>query len=73
MATNRVGHDRTMVHRSELSALHSSLDEASRRVTSIAESARDEGDDDLAAELFAVERALNGALRRLRRSIRSES
>jgi hypothetical protein len=62
-----------MVHRSELSALHSSLDEASRRVTSIAESARDEGDDDLAAELFAVERALNGALRRLRRSIRSES
>jgi hypothetical protein len=61
-----------MVHRSELSALHSSLDDAFRRVTSLAETARAEGDNDLASELFAVERALNGALRRLRRSIRSD-
>jgi hypothetical protein len=59
-----------MVQRSELAAVHSSLDELLRRVTSLAESARAE-DEDLATELFTVERSLNGALRRLRRIVGS--
>ena len=50
----------------ELSSLTASLDELTRRVTALADSARPE-DEELATELFGVERALNGALRRLRR------
>jgi hypothetical protein len=59
-----------MVQRSELAAVHSSLDELLRRVTALAESARSD-DEDLASELFTVERSLNGALRRLRRIVGS--
>jgi hypothetical protein len=57
-----------MVQRSELAAVHSSLDELLRRVTALAESARTD-DEDLASELFTVERSLNGALRRLHRIV----
>jgi len=53
--------------RSEVSSLAATLDEITRRVTSMAEAARDDGDDDVATELFGVERALTGALRRLGR------
>jgi hypothetical protein len=55
----------------ELSALHSALEEILRRVTAVAEAARAEENQVLAAELFTVERSLNGALRRLRRVARS--
>jgi hypothetical protein len=54
-----------MAERGELSALTSSLEELSRRITDLAERAGT--DDELAAELFAIERALSGALRRLHR------
>ncbi|HUZ11008.1 MAG TPA: hypothetical protein VMU76_12660 [Acidimicrobiales bacterium] len=57
--------------RAELSALHTSLDELLRRVTALAEQARAEDDENLASELFTVERSLNGALRRLRRAAQS--
>ncbi len=50
----------------ELASLTSSLEELSRRVTGLAERAGD--DEGLSGELFAVERALTGALRRLRRA-----
>lgn len=53
--------------RAELSSLSSTLTELTRRLTALAEQARDGGDADLAAELFAVERSLNGALRKLSR------
>jgi hypothetical protein len=53
--------------RPELSTLASTLDEVTRRVSALAEQTRDAGDEALAAELFGVERALTGALRRLSR------
>jgi hypothetical protein len=51
----------------ELSSLSSTLKELNDRVSALAESAVAGGDEDMARELFAVERALGGALRRLRR------
>jgi len=51
----------------ELSSLSSTLKELNDRVTVMAESAQAGGAEDMARELFAVERALAGALRRLRR------
>ncbi len=51
----------------ELSSLTSTLEELTRRVSAIAETARDDGDEDLALELFGAERSLQGSLRRLRR------
>jgi hypothetical protein len=51
----------------EISSLSSSLAELHQRVTALAESALARGDEDMAHELVAVERALGGALRRLRR------
>ncbi len=57
-----------MTTRAELSSLSSTLDELTRRVTGLAEHARDAGDEELAVELFAVERSLAGALRRLLRA-----
>ena len=62
-----IGHHRTMPARPELSTLASTLDEVTRRVSALAEQSRDAGDEALAAELFGVERALTGALRRLSR------
>lgn len=56
-----------MTTRGELSSLTSTLDELTRRVTALAEQARAAEEDDLASELFGVERALTGALRRLGR------
>jgi hypothetical protein len=51
----------------EISSLSSTLKELNDRVSALAESAQAGGNEDMARELFAVERALGGALRRLRR------
>jgi hypothetical protein len=51
----------------EISSLSSTLKELNDRVSALAESAVASGNEDMARELFAVERALGGALRRLRR------
>jgi hypothetical protein len=51
----------------ELSSLATALEELRQRVTTIADQAAAEHDDDTASELFAVERALTGAGRRLGR------
>lgn len=50
---------------SELSSLASALDELTKRVAAIAERYRRVDREDLAAELYAAERALLGAQRRL--------
>jgi hypothetical protein len=51
----------------ELSSVATALDELTRRVVSIADQAASDHDDETASELFAVERALRGANRRLAR------
>jgi hypothetical protein len=53
--------------RAELSSLATALDELRGRVAALADEARAGRDDDTATELFAVERALTGASRRLAR------
>lgn len=60
--------DAMSVVRAELSSITSTLSDVSRRVTALAEQARDGGEPDLAADLFSVERGLAGALRRLERA-----
>jgi outer membrane murein-binding lipoprotein Lpp len=62
-----MGHHSGMTSAAEISSLSSTLQELNDRVTSLAESAQATGDQDMAHELFAVERSLGGALRRLRR------
>jgi hypothetical protein len=57
-----MGHHRGMTSAAEISSLSSTLAELHNRVTALAESSLASGD-----ELIAVERALGGALRRLRR------
>lgn len=56
-----------MVSRGELSSIASSLEDILDRVTHAAEEESDAGHDGLATDLFAVERALQEALRRVRR------
>ena len=51
----------------ELSSVATALEELRHRVATIAEQAASDHDDDTASELFAVERALTGAGRRLGR------
>jgi len=51
----------------ELSSLSTALAELTRRVAVIAEAAAATEDDEVSSELFAVERALRGAQRRLER------
>jgi hypothetical protein len=51
----------------ELSSLATALEELRQRVCTIADLAAAEHDDDTASELYAVERALMGAGRRLGR------
>jgi hypothetical protein len=53
--------------RAELSSLATALSDLTRRVGGLAEQAASDRDEDLAAELFAVERGLRGAGRRLER------
>jgi phage shock protein A len=56
-----------MTSAAEISSLSSTLKEIHDRVTVMAEQALKHGDEDMANELFSVERSLGGALRRLRR------
>jgi hypothetical protein len=58
-----------MTSAAELSSISSSLKEIHDRVTAMAEGAAAGGDEDMAHELFFVERSLGGALRRLRRLV----
>jgi hypothetical protein len=51
----------------ELSSITSSLDQITLRLGAIAEHANAGGEDTVSAELFSVERALQGATRRLQR------
>jgi hypothetical protein len=51
----------------ELSSLATALDELTRRVTAHADAAQSVKDEETAKELFAVERALDSANRRLAR------
>jgi hypothetical protein len=62
-----MGHHRGMTSAAEISSLSSTLQELNDRVTAMAETAQAQGNEDMAHELFVVERALGGALRRLRR------
>jgi hypothetical protein len=62
-----MSHHRGMTSTAEISSLSSTLAELHDRVTALAENALASGDEDMAHELIAVERALGGALRRLRR------
>jgi hypothetical protein len=53
----------------QLSSVHSSLTELTRRVVELAESQSGGNRDDVASALFEVERALNTANRRLERLV----
>jgi hypothetical protein len=53
----------------ELSSLASTLDQLAQRIATMGESARNTKREEVAAELFTVERALAGAQRRLARMI----
>jgi hypothetical protein len=56
-----------MTSAAEISSLSSSLRELHQRVTAMAETAQSSGNEEMAYELFAVERSLGVALRRLGR------
>ncbi|MDQ1397568.1 MAG: hypothetical protein QOG64_2827 [Acidimicrobiaceae bacterium] len=49
----------------ELSSLATALDELTSRITAMADDAASQQRDDIASELFEIERALTGASRRL--------
>ena len=51
----------------ELSSLATALDELTRRISDHAETADADKDEEVASELFAIERSLNSANRRLAR------
>ncbi len=51
----------------ELSSIATALDDLTKRVTSHADAAHADKEDDIAQELFAIERSLNTANRRLMR------
>lgn len=53
----------------ELSSIASSIEQLTDRLSSIAERANSDREERLATELFAVERALQGAARRLSRLV----
>jgi hypothetical protein len=50
----------------EIGSLATTLDELTRRVSALAEAAEHE-DEEIATELFGIERSLSGALRRMRK------
>lgn len=57
----------------ELSSLSSTLEQLTRRVGAMGESARVRKQEDVANELFNVERALSGAQRRISRLMERSS
>jgi hypothetical protein len=66
----RARHDRAVpAPKAELSSVVTALDDLIRRVAAIADESATSPDDDTATELFAVERALTGARRRLSRVV----
>jgi hypothetical protein len=52
-------------HLAELSSVATALDELTGRITRIADALRDDKREELASPLYEVERALDGARRRL--------
>jgi hypothetical protein len=58
------------VNYSELASMAESIEALARRVGKIGDAAKAQMDDDTAAELYAVERALAGATRKLSRLVR---
>jgi hypothetical protein len=64
----RIGKDGQMpANRSELSSIAQLLEQLTTRITTMAEGAYAEKDESDAVELFAIERTLQGASRRLGR------
>jgi hypothetical protein len=57
----------------ELSSIASTLDQLARRLAGMAESAALEKEEDVSSELFAVERSLTGAERRVVRLLSRSS
>lgn len=57
----------------ELSSLATGLDELTRRVTTIADAYASADADEVALDLYAVERALVDAHRRLMRTVQSQT
>jgi hypothetical protein len=55
--------------RSELSSIAELLDQLTTRITAMAEAVYAQKEDNAASELFAIERTLRGASRRLERVI----
>jgi hypothetical protein len=55
----------------ELSSIAASLEQITRRIGIMAEQANDEQEETVSSELFSVERALQGATRRLGRVVAS--
>lgn len=53
----------------ELSSVCSTLDQLARRCASMGEAAQATKDEEVASELFAAERAIEGARRRLNRLV----
>ena len=56
--------------RAQLSSVASALDELTQRITQLADESQRGTDDQLAAELYEIERALQQAARRLDRLVR---
>jgi hypothetical protein len=59
--------DAVAIDRSELSSISALLEQVTQRITAMGESAEAQRADDVAKELYAAERALEGARRRLTR------
>jgi hypothetical protein len=53
------------IDRSELSSLTALIEQVTERITKMADDASAAKEDEVATELFAIERALTGAKRRL--------
>jgi len=62
-----------MSNAAELSSLATALEEIAKRVTALADSYTAERREDLASELYAVERQLVNAVRRLGRAVDADS
>lgn len=57
--------------RAELSSISSTLNQLTQRITTLGEAASTRKDERVASELFAIERSLVAAARRLDRLVRS--
>jgi len=57
----------------ELSSLATALDELTQRITAMADDAASQQREDVASELFEVERALAGASRRLSKVVETSA